>query len=435
MKTTFMDKFQEIMEKTLLPIGTKIASQRHLSAVKDGLAVLIPLTIIGGFAVLLAVPPIPSNVSEPTNFLLSFLFAWKGWANSIQPLLLAPYTLTIGCLSLYVVSSIAYRLAKHYELDGLNNLVSALLIFILVSGALDLSTGTLNVSLFGASYMFGAIMIALAVVEINKFFIDKNIVIKLPDTVPPNVAGPFNVLIPLIFNVIFFSVLNVLCVKVTGSGLTNIMFALFQPLIKATGSLPSVLIIIIIKSTFWFFGIHGDNMVGPIVTPITTAAVVANLEAYTAGQPLPYIFAGNITGVFGGWMSFLAIQFIMMRHCKSQQLSNLVKVSFIPSMFNINEPGVFGIPSVLNVYTFVPGLICALFNYIVYHVCASINLVGRVFMQLPFTTPGPLAAFLGTMDYRTLILWVILFIINYFIYLPFMKTYDKQLCKQEANNG
>lgn len=425
------NKFQDWMERTLLPVGSKISSQRHLAAVRDGMTVLIPLTIIGGFACLLAVPPVPAGVTESGNLLYTFLLAWQAWANSIKSYLMIPYQLTIGCLSVYVVASIAYNLARSYGMNGLNNLVSALLVFLVVCGGVDLTTGTIQLSVLGAGYMFGGILVSILVVEINRFFISHHITIKMPESVPSNVAAPFNVLIPLIFNVVFFSIVNGVISTLTGAGLTSLVFTVFQPLIRATGSLPSVLLITTIVSMFWFFGIHGDNMVSAIVTPITTTALAENLAAYTAGQPLPFIYAGSVSSIFGGWMTFTALQLLMLTVCKSKQLTSLVKVSLVPSCFNINEPGVFGIPSVLNVYLLIPTTICRLLNFTVYYICASIGLVGKFFMTLPFTTPGPIAAFLATMDWRTVVLWFILLAANYFIVLPFMKAYDKTLCAAE----
>ncbi len=416
------NKFQDWMEKTLLPVGSKISSQRHLAAVRDGMTVLIPLTIVGGFACLLAVPPVPAGVTEPTNAVYAFLLAWQAWANSIKTYLMIPYQLTMGCLTLYVVASIAYNLSGFYYMNGLNNLISAILVFLVVSDGVDLTTGTINIAMLGAGYMFGGMVVSILVVEINHFFIKHNITIKMPDTVPPNVAAPFNVLIPLIFNVVLFSIINGAVTSLTGAGFTSLVFTIFQPLIKATGSLPSVLLICFVAQLFWFFGIHGQNMTNVVVAPITTAALAANMEAYTAGLPLPYIYAGNAATLFGGWLAFFAMQLLMLTVCKSKQLTSLVKVSFVPSCFNINEPGVFGIPTVLNVYLFIACVLCQWINYGVYYICASIGLVGRFFVTLPFTTPGPVAAFLATMDWKAVVLWFILLVADYFVIMPFIKA-------------
>ena len=49
-KVSFMDRLQGVMEKYIVPVGQKISSQRHLAAVRDGLTIMIPATIIGGFS-------------------------------------------------------------------------------------------------------------------------------------------------------------------------------------------------------------------------------------------------------------------------------------------------------------------------------------------------------------------------------------------------
>lgn len=63
----------------------------------------------------------------------------------------------------------------------------------------------------GASGMFTAILVAICVIEINHFFMKKNLVIRLPDSVPPNVAAPFNVLIPGVASLVFFMAIDALC--------------------------------------------------------------------------------------------------------------------------------------------------------------------------------------------------------------------------------
>lgn len=115
-KQSFMDKFQAFAEKTLLPIGMKIGNQRHLASIRDGMAILIPVTIVGGFAILLAIPPIPAGITEPSNFFYAFLLAWKAWAAANNAALMIPYQFSIGCISLYVVAGVTYYLAKYYKL-------------------------------------------------------------------------------------------------------------------------------------------------------------------------------------------------------------------------------------------------------------------------------------------------------------------------------
>lgn len=283
--------------------------------------------------------------------------------------------------------------------------------------------------------MFSAMIIALLTVEINHFFASHNIVIKLPDSVPPNVAAPFNVLIPLAVTVIVMIILDAILTAFTGAGIASLVYTIFQPLMRATGSLPSVLLINVLMTTFWFFGIHGANMLAVVTSPITTAALAANAQAVVDGVELPYIYAGAMNSVFGNWITYNVILVVIFLWCKSNQARSIAKVAIVPSLFNINEPSIFGLPTVLNVYTYIPLLLCSMINTGTYYLLASANIVGRFYVTLPFTVPGPLQAFLATGDIKTILLWVVLFLVDIPIVYPFIKTYDKQLVEQEKANA
>lgn len=428
-KQGIMDRFQGFMEEKILPFATKLGNQRHMAAIRDGMSILIPLTIIGGLAMILAIPPVPAGL-ENTNFFNGLLLGWQSWAATYNATLMIPYYLTIGIISIYVVAGVSYRLAKSYEMDGINNMIAALLVFLCIAGFPD--GATIQAGKLGADAMFTGLLIAIIVVEINRFFIKKNICIKMPAAVPPNVAAPFNVLLPLGFNVILFLFLNMLSTDLTGGGLTMLIYKLFQPLISASGSLPSILLINFIMTTFWFFGIHGGNMVSVVVSPITTMGLALNADAYANNLPLPQIFAGAVNSVFGNWITYIAMLIVMLLMCKSAQMKSVSRVAVIPTLFNINEPMIFGIPTVLNVFTYIPLLICSMLNFSVAYLLMDANIIGRFFVTLPFTVPGPLQAFLATMDWKTIIVWFALLVVDCFIVFPFLKTYDKQLLAKEA---
>ncbi len=431
-KVTFMDKFQSFMEAKILPIATKIGNQRHIAAIKDGMTLLIPLTIIGGIAMLIAIPPIPADL-QASNFFFSILLSWSKWAVANQNFLLVPYNLTIGIISIYVVAGISYALAKAYKLNTINNMVCALFIFLCIA-AFPENDLVFSTSQLGATSMFAGMIIAMVVVEINKFFIDKNIVIRLPDSVPPNVAAPFNVLIPMVVNVFLFMGLNAICFTFVGGGLPTLVYKVLQPLLSAATSLPSILLINFLMTTFWFFGIHGANMVSVVTSPITTAALALNAEAYATGQPLPEIFSGAINSVFGNWLTYTALLIIMLFFCKSSQLKSIARIASVPTLFNINEPMIFGVPTVLNILTYIPLLICSFINFTTAYILMDIGFLGRFFTTLPFTVPGPLQAFLATMDWKTIPVWFILLAVDCIVCYPFIKTYDKQLLANEVTD-
>ncbi len=64
-----------------------------------------------------------------------------------------------------------------------------------VEGVIDAGR-FINVANLGSGSLFGAIVTAILSVEIYRFFIVKNITIKMPDGVPPEVTNSFMALIP-----------------------------------------------------------------------------------------------------------------------------------------------------------------------------------------------------------------------------------------------
>ena len=146
---------------------------------------------------------------------------------------------------------------------------------------------------------------------------------------------------------------------------------------------------------------------------------------------MEYIFAGSVNSVFGNWITYNAILMVIFTVCKSSQLKSVAKIAIVPSIFNINEPSIFGIPTVLNVYTYIPLLICSMINFSSYYLLASAGILGKFCMSLPFTVPGPLAAALASMDIKTVFLWAGLLVVDYFVAMPFIKIYDSQLVKSE----
>lgn len=54
-----MSKFTNIMENKIMPVAGRIAGQRHLQALRDGLILTMPLIIVGSVFLILGFLPIP----------------------------------------------------------------------------------------------------------------------------------------------------------------------------------------------------------------------------------------------------------------------------------------------------------------------------------------------------------------------------------------
>ncbi|HIY93035.1 PTS sugar transporter subunit IIC [Companilactobacillus sp. HBUAS56275] len=437
MKTSnaFFDNFQKVMNDKIVPVANKISNQRHLAALRDGLTNLVPFTVIGGLALMIANPPVNSQLVKPTNWFNDFLLMWMHWAKANYDLLATPYNLSIGIISIYVVLGVSYRLAQHYNMTAFPNSLVALMTFFAVAAPPTTFKGKLMIDTtqLGSNTMFAAIIIGLLVIEINRVLIKHNITIKMPKSVPPAVAAPFQVLLPLLINLIIFLGLNNIMMATLHTGLADAIFVIFQPLMKAGASLISMTILVEIALIFWFFGIHGDNMISAVTTPIWTAGLVQNLQEYAAHKPLTNIYVGNFTFIFGEAIVYFAIMVSMLVFAKSPQLKSLSHVAWPATLFNINEPQVFGIPTVMNLFTFIPSFICLLIDMPIAYYATTLGLMSKTAMSVPWTLPAPLYAIISTLDWRAGIVWLVIFAIDFAIIAPFMIAYDRQLIKDNSD--
>ena len=429
----FIGKFQEKLEKILLPISEKLGEQRHLAAVRDAMGILIPLTIIGGFAILLAQPPVDPTTMTGSNFFYQFLLTWYDWASANSNILFIPYNLTLGAISLYVVGAVAYRLAERYGIPKLESCFTALLTFLCIAAAPQtLETGSfMPTANIGAGGMFTAILVAIIVVEITNFCVKHNVTIKMPASVPPNVASPFKVLIPMAMNVIGFILLNVVCTQMTGGGLCDLLSHVLQPLLSASESLPSILLLLLLSQMFWFFGIHGANVVGAVWKPLLATMALANMEAFQAGLPLPYIVSDTFWGVYSAVFNF-SIPLLLVLVCKSIRAKSIGKLSIVPAMFCIHEPFIFGLPVVLNTLLFIPFIFVYLLQFIVVYLLAVVQIAPIPVVPVPWTTPLILSGFLSTnFNIMGAVIQILLIVVGCIGYYPFIKAMDKQFLQEE----
>ena len=69
-----MSKFNSMLESKVMPIAGKMAGQRHLQALRDGIVLTMPLIIIGSVFLILSNLPIPGY-----NDFMAGIFG-KEWA-------------------------------------------------------------------------------------------------------------------------------------------------------------------------------------------------------------------------------------------------------------------------------------------------------------------------------------------------------------------
>ncbi|MGL5058048.1 MAG: PTS sugar transporter subunit IIC, partial [Fusobacteriaceae bacterium] len=281
-----------------------------------------------------------------------------------------------------------------------------------------------------AKGLFTAILGAIIAIEIFRLLVQKKFVIKLPDSVPPAIAKSFEILIPIVIVTILFHTVNIMSIRVFNTMLPETILKVFAPLLSLSDSLISVLFIIIITHLLWFAGLHGTNIVIAIINSITLSNLATNQAALQAGADIPKIFAGGFLDAYvyiGGAGATLGLALAMMVS-KNAHIKSIGKISVIPAVFNINEPIMFGAPIVMNPLLFIPFVGIPVLNASIAWFATKFNLVGKIVSLVPWTTPGPIGALLGTnFSVSAFLLSCGLIALSFFLYIPFLRVYEKSL--------
>ncbi|MDN6029672.1 MAG: PTS cellobiose transporter subunit IIC [Lactococcus plantarum] len=444
-----MNKGFAILEKYLMgPMG-KLASFRFVRAIMGAGLASIPFTIVGSMFLVFNILPLTFSGLE--NFFNATFFKFSD-------LYMLVNKCTMGILSLYFSIVIGYEYTKIYEEEGVgvNPLNGALLSvaaffmcipelvhengkFVLVQSLTKTESvvggwriGGSSLDRLGTSGIFTAIIMGALAVNLYVFCVKKNLIVKMPDAVPPGVSRAFTALIPAF--VITFATLIINGVLVAlGTDIFKMIAIPFGFVTNLTNSWLGVCVILFLIHALWIVGIHGANIISPFITPIT----LANLETNITGGHIP--FAGEFNNSFvimGGSGATLGLCLYLVFLAKSDQLKILGKASIVPSIFNINEPLVFGIPIVYNPYLAIPFFLAPICAGSIAYWAIKLEFVNPIIAQVPWPSPIGLGAFIGTAgDFRAVILALLTFFVAFAIYYPFIKFYDTKLLKEEQSNA
>ncbi|WP_285766120.1 PTS sugar transporter subunit IIC [Peribacillus sp. SI8-4] len=416
-----MDKFVAFLENNLSTPMAKLSEQKHLRAIRDGVVSALPFIIFGSLFLIIAFPPVAAD---------SAVGEWS--AKHIAEILI-PYRLTMFIMTLYITFGIGYSLSQSYKLDPLSGGLLSLAAFLFTIGVktMDDVGFVLPMTNLGGHGLFVGMLVSIFAVEVLRLCKTKNITIRMPDSVPTSVARSFEALIPVSIVLLVMTFITV----VFAVDLHSLVDKAVAPLISAGDTLPGVLIPVFLITFFWSFGIHGVSVVGAVARPVWEVYLANNSAAVAAGSTIPHVAPETFFQWFiwiGGSGATLGLVIAMLLTAKSTYSKAMGKATIVPSIFNINEPVIFGMPIVLNPILIIPFIITPLIGATLAYIATSIGLVNPTYVMVPWTLPAPIGAYLSTGgDWRAIILVMINLSISVIVYLPFFKMYDKKLLAQE----
>lgn len=366
--------------------------------------------------------------------------------SGIGSILSIPVSITSDLIAIYVVCAMGYTLAKEFKKDAFGAAVIALGAFMILTPftattySLDPATGekiaqvTQNViplSSVGAQGIFLAILVGLFGSRLYVFFLDRGWKIKLPDSVPSNVAKMFEMMIPggLVF-VCFLLVRYGFSMTDFGTAQSFIYTILQKPLIAVGGGFWGALVYLTAMKVLWCFGVHGGMVAYASFSVIMKTVMIENASAFAAGSACPNPEWAWVTVLTD--FSVLGLSLLMLFRSKSKQYKLLGKLSTPTSLFMITEPVIFGTPIVMNPIIAVPFVLLQPINFILTVFVSNIGfLAAPTGASINNMIPGPLQMTLINGHWSGFVWGMALLALNIVVYYPFFKAIDKKAANAE----
>ncbi len=398
----------------------RLARQRHLIAVRDGVVSALPLVLVGSLFLLLAQPP------------------WPALQQLVAPYsakLLLPYRALGGCIALWVTFAAAQALARSYALDATAAGLIAASGYVLAA----LQPGapgqplSLLLSRLGAGGIFAGLLLAVSSVELTRALVARRWTLRLPGGPPEVVVRSFVALVPaaLVLGGVFVAV------HVAGLDLITLLERAVAPLIHAADSFGGVVTLVVLDSVLWFLGVHPAALTAAM-RPVWEAMLVANMEAVAAHAAPPHVAPLHFFLWFvwqGGSGTALALGLLLLR-CRSTQLRAVGRAGIVPALCNINEPLLFGVPVVLNPRLAVPFVLAPLLSASVAWGAIRLGWVHPPYLETLWTLPAPVGAWLTTGgDPRAVVLQLVTLGLAIAVYWPFVRREDRRLTTEEQTAG
>lgn len=410
-----MKKLMDWLENSFVPKANKLFSYPWIAAFSSTMQKIIPFILTGSviyfYNVFVSFFPALPDLSPILNFsfgIISLIVAFMMANQAMEKLNHPEYVINAGLASIGVFLMVAMPLGENA--DSISALMGNL-------GAAGIAVG-LIVGLYTSLifHLWGKL----------HFMRDSSI--------PDFVTAWINTIVP---NLLTLGIMMIL-VNVLNLDIYSLVIAAFMPLANIGQTLPGFILICLIPAFFYTLGISSWTF-NAVTTPIFMAGIQANVDAVAAGGVATNIVTSEsvFTLAFitmGGMCATLGLNALMC-FSKSRQLKTLGRVFIIPSIFNINEPIMYGGKVVMNPVLMIPAWINSIVGPIYVWVLMSTGLLNIPEKMIQVgQIPAPICSVMVTEDIRALLWWGVLFVIYLVIWYPFFKAYEKQKLAEEESN-
>ncbi|MBP5686701.1 MAG: PTS sugar transporter subunit IIC/EAL domain-containing protein, partial [Clostridia bacterium] len=425
----------------------RIENSALVRSVRDGLVNIIPVLIIGAFALILNFFPVKGYQDFIATFAVGILSKLFVMVNSA----------TFGPLSVYMTISISrsyISIKGDGEVSSFGAITASVISFFILAGAyiedvvteVDgvniLSSAGFRLENIGPKAMFLALITGLgatcAYSALSRFLRGKRKILF-----SSGANRVFNTMLSTIFPIIIVvfsvAVINLAVINIFGvASFRELMIRLGDRLFSfgEVGFFKGFFFVLL-SSILWMFGIHGSDTLEDVMSKYFTPGIEQNMNAVASGGKPTVILTKQFFDCFvlmGGCGATICLLIAIAIFSRNHARRGLAYTAAFPMIFNINELMVFGIPIVFNPVMLIPFLTVPLVCYTTSYIALSTGIVPLITHEVEWTTPIILGGYTATGSVAGALLQIFNVILGVLIYMPFVKLLDKRTEEEAGRN-
>jgi lactose/cellobiose-specific phosphotransferase system IIC component len=402
----------------------EISSNRTMAAIRQGLINMMPLMIIGSFAVLFE------------NIPLDFFRDAMQWTLGERWRDIARYVMngTNRVMSLGVLLSVSYSIARS-RISVRSGEVNPLTVSLVSLGCLLTVTNAQNDSFsfsqLGATGLFLSVMVAISSSTLFFFFHRRKLfrVRLFTDVADSALMQSLSALEPAVWTFVIFGSVKFLASAAGVDDLHEFIYEILRSVFDfMRGGLASALLFVFSIQLFWFCGLHGNNILENVTQQLWAPKLAENIAAIQAGVAPTEIFSKQFFDIYvllGGSGGTICLITAILLTVRNSNNSKVAKISIPLALFNINETMIYGIPIVFNPFYLVPFLAVPVALVTISYLATVFGLVPVITSEVTWTTPIFIGGYIATGSLRGAMLQLVNFIVGTLIYLPFVRMGER----------
>lgn len=415
-----------ITGRTLLDLLIRSGDQPLFLAIQRGLALVLPLIMVGAIAIL--VRDFPSFTVQQ---MLDAAFGPE-WRIRCGNLIDGSF----GIASLALLCALSGTMATLHNQRHSGPFVSPIMAAVVVLSCFFMLTTPCQTAMWSEIFSLNrGLLVAMGVAALGSLiFLRLSQIewLQLPFRTigsDPVVRDALTVMPAGMLTILCFGVLQwTLAAAGIGDLYTSTRDWVGRPFTDAGNGLGSGLSYVGLSQILWFFGAHGPNLLFAVEEHLLIPAGLANAAALQAGGEPVLIITKSFVDAFariGGSGSSLCLILAILLVSRDAGGRKLAVFALFPGLFNVNEPLLFGIPLILNPAYLIPFLLTPVIQTLTAFGATAFDLIPHTTTAMPWTTPVLISGFVATGSAAGVVMQLINLALGILIYVPFVRLSDR----------